>query len=191
MLTFAGLWGVPYLVQVHDLERSHVAVFTTTMLLGFAVGGPLLGALSDRMGRRKRPYPGAALVHTLCRGVFLFVDVLPAAALYLLFAAIGFSAGGIIIGFAFAREANHPGAAGTVGGGVNMAVLGFAAIQQSTMGWILDRNWQGAMVDGARIYDAAAYHAAFLWLLVSAAGAVLAVALTRETHCRLRFDSAA
>jgi len=191
VLTFAGLWGVPYLVQVHGLERSHAAVFTTTMLLGFAVGGPLLGALSDRMGRRKWPYLGAALVNAVCWGVFLFVDALPATALYLLFAGIGFSAGGIIIGFAFAREANHPGAAGTVGGVVNMAVLGFAAIQQSAMGWILDRNWQGAMLDGARIYDAAAYHAAFVWLLVSAAGAVLALALTRETYCRLRFDSAA
>ncbi|MDP3419334.1 MAG: MFS transporter [Thiobacillus sp.] len=191
VLTFAGLWGVPYLVQVHGLERSHAAVFTTTMLLGFAVGGPLLGALSDRMGRRKWPYLGAALVHAVCWGVFLFVDALPATALYLLFAGIGFSAGGIIIGFAFAREANHPGAAGTVGGVVNMAVLGFAAIQQSAMGWILDRNWQGAMLDGARIYDAAAYHAAFVWLLVSAVGAVLALVLTRETYCRLRFDSAA
>jgi len=189
VLTFAGLWGVPFLVQVHGLERSHAAVFTTTMLLGFAVGGPLLGALSDRIGRRKLPYLGAALVHALCWVFFLLVDGLPASALYLLFAAIGFSAGGIIIGFAFSREVNHPGAAGTVGGVVNMAVLGFAAIQQSAMGWILDRNWQGAMVEGARIYDAAAYHAAFTWLAVSAVGALLAVALTRETYCRLRFDA--
>jgi sugar phosphate permease len=189
VLTFAGLWGVPFLVQVHGLERSHAAVFTTTMLLGFAVGGPLLGALSDRIGRRKLPYLGAASVHALCWVFFLLVDNLPASALYLLFAAIGFSAGGIIIGFAFSREVNHPGAAGTVGGVVNMAVLGFAAIQQSAMGWILDRNWQGAMVEGARIYDAAAYHAAFTWLAVSAVGALLAVALTRETYCRLRFDA--
>lgn len=189
VLTFAGLWGVPYLVQVHGLERSHAALFTTTMLLGFAIGGPLLGALSDRMGRRKLPYLGATLVHALCWVSFLVIDKPSAAVLYGLFAAIGFSAGGLIIGFAFAREANHPGAAGTVGGVVNMAVLGFAAIQQSAMGWILDRNWQGAMIEGARIYDAAAYHAAFLWLAISALGAVLAVALTRETYCRLRFDS--
>jgi len=189
VLTFAGLWGVPFLVQVYGLERSHAAVFTATMLLGFAVGGPMLGALSDRIGRRKLPYLGAALVHALCWVFFLLVDGLPASALYLLFAAIGFSAGGIIIGFAFSREVNHPGAAGTVGGVVNMAVLGFAAIQQSAMGWILDRNWQGAMVEGARIYDAAAYHAAFTWLAVSAVGALLAVALTRETYCRLRFEA--
>jgi MFS family permease len=159
------------------------------MLLGFAIGGPLLGALSDRMGRRKLPYLGAALAHALGWALFLLVDDPGAAALYMLFAAIGLSAGGIIIGFAFAREVNHPGAAGTVGGVVNMAVLGFAAIQQSAMGWILDRNWRGAMIDGARVYDAAAYHAAFLWLAISALGAVLAVSLTRETQCRMRFDS--
>ena len=189
VLTFAGLWGVPYLVQVHGLERSHAAGFTTAMLLGFAIGGPLLGALSDRVGRRKLPYLGAAFVHAIGWALFLLTDDHSASALTLLFALIGFSAGGLIIGFAFAREVNHPGAAGTVGGVVNMAVLGFAAIQQSAVGWILDRNWQGAMIEGARIYDAAAYHAAFLWLAISGVGAVLAVALTRETYCRLRFDS--
>jgi sugar phosphate permease len=189
VLTFAGLWGVPYLVQVHGLERSHAALFTTTMLLGFAVGGPLLGALSDRVGRRKLPYLGAAFVHALGWMIFLLAPDLPATARHALFAAIGFSAGGLIIGFAFAREVTHPGAAGTVGGVVNMAVLGFAALQQSAMGWILDRNWQGAMIEGARVYDAAAYHAAFLWLAVSAVGAVVFVSLTRETGCRLRFDS--
>ncbi len=189
VLTFAGLWGVPYLVHVHGLERSHAAVFTMIMLLGFAIGGPLLGALSDRMGRRKLPYLGATLVHALCWVSFLVIDRLPVTALYGLFAAIGLSAGSLIIGFAFAREVNHPGAAGTAGGVVNMAVLGFAAIQQSAMGWTLDRNWQDTMIGGARIYDAAAYHAAFLWLAISALGAVLAVTLTRETYCRLRFDS--
>jgi MFS family permease len=189
VLTFAGLWGVPYLVQVHGLERSHAAAFTTTMLLGFAIGGPLLGALSDRMGRRKLPYLGAAIVHALGWLSFLLTDDYSATALTLLFAVIGFSAGGLIIGFAFSREVNHPGAAGTAGGVVNMAVLGFAALQQSAVGWILDRNWQGTLAEGVRIYDAAAYHAAFLWLAISAFGAVLFVALTRETYCRLRFDS--
>ncbi len=189
VLTFAGLWGVPYLVQVHDMERSQAAGFTTAMLLGFAIGGPLLGGLSDRVGRRKLPYLGAALVHAVGWIAFLLFPGLPAAALYLLFAGIGFSAGGIIIGFAFSREVNHPGAAGTVGGVINMAVLGFAAIQQSAIGWLLDRNWSGAMDEGARVYGAAAYHAAFVWLAVSALGAIACLALTRETHCRLRFDS--
>ncbi|MHB1354042.1 MAG: MFS transporter [Thiobacillus sp.] len=188
VLTFAGLWGVPYLVQVHGMTRSGAAGFTTTMLLGFALGGLLLGSLSDRLQRRKPPYLGAAVVHACGWLGFLFLPQASTPSLYLLFALIGFSAGGLIIGFAFAREVNHPGVAGTVGGVVNMAVLGFAAIQQSGVGWILDRQWAGGGVAGARIYDAAAYHDAFLWLGVSALGAVVCVALTRETHCRLRVD---
>lgn len=56
------------------------------------------------------------------------------------------------------------------------------------MGWILYRTWQAALPDGARIYDAAC-HAAFLWQAISALGAVVSVALMRETYCRLRFDA--
>ena len=148
-----------------------------------ALRHPVLVKLGVRNVGRRRGRTALIVV-----GLMLGTTIV-ATALTLLFAVIGFSAGGLIIGFAFSREVNHPGAAGTVGGVVNMAVLGFAAIQQSAMGWILDRNWQGALLEGARIYDAAAYHAAFLWLAVSAAAAVLFVALTRETYCRLRFDA--
>jgi hypothetical protein len=137
----------------------------------------------------KRLPLGATLASALGWAVFLFVPDLPATALYLLFAVIGFSAGSLIIGFAFAREVNHPGAAGTAGGVINMSVLGFAAIQQSALSWILDRNGNGVAVEGVRLYDAAAYHAAFLWRAISAAGAVVSVTLTRETPCRLRFDA--
>jgi hypothetical protein len=66
---------------------------------------------------------------------------------------------------------------------------GFSALRQSAVVWILDRNWQGALVGGVCIYDAVAYHAAFLWLAISAFGAAVFVALTRKTCCRLRFDS--
>ena len=186
VLTFAGLWGVPYLMQVHGMERSQAASFTTAMLFGFAFGGPVLGAISDRMEQRKRPYLAATIVNALGWAAFLLFDGLPPTLAYLLFATIGFTAGSLIIGFAFAREVNHPGAASTVAGVVNMSVLSFAAIQQSGMGWILDRNWKGFMLEGARIYDAAAYQAAFLWLAVSALLSAVSVALTRETYCQLR-----
>ena len=59
VLVFAGLWGVPYLTQVHGIGRSHAAALTSTMLIAWAVGGPTLGAMSDRLGRRKLPYLAA------------------------------------------------------------------------------------------------------------------------------------
>lgn len=184
LLTFAGLWGVPYLTQIYGLERSQAALLTSTMLLAWAIGGPSLGALSDRIQRRKPPYLLANAATALLWGIFLFAD-LPRFLLYPLFAAIGFTSGGLIIGFAFAREANHPAVAGTVGGVVNMSILGFAAILQPLLGAILDRSWDGALVAGVPVYSAQAYFSAFAWLFACALLSVVALLPVRDTHCKV------
>lgn len=185
LLVFAGLWGVPYLTQIHGLERSQAALLTSTMLLAWAVGGPTLGALSDRIKRRKPPYLLANLCAALLWGIFLFAGI-PYPLLYVLFAAVGFCSGGLIIGFAFAREVNDPAVAGTAGGVVNMSIVGFAAILQPLLGWILDRHWDGSMLADIPIYDADAYFAAFAWLFACALLSVLALLPVRETRCRMR-----
>ncbi len=191
VLVFAGLWGVPYLTQVYGIDRSHAAALTSTMLVAWAVGGPTLGAMSDRLGRRKLPYMIANVASATLWGVFLFWGDIPRMYLYPLFAAIGFTSGAMIIGFAHSREANHPGATGAVAGVVNMGPLGFAAVMQPLLGSILDGHWNGLLVNGVRIYDAGAYSAAFLWLFLSSCLSVAAVYFTRETYCRVgEFDEA-
>lgn len=187
VLTFAGLWGVPYLTQIYQLDRTTAATITSTMLIAWALGGPALGGISDRLGRRKLPYLFSSFFAALFWGVFLFVE-LPYLLLYPLVALIGFSSAGLIIGFAFAREVNHPGASGAVGGVVNMSVLGIAAIMQPVLGSILDRGWEGALVNGARVYGESAYLSAFSWFLASTALAVIMVQFTTESYCRIRED---
>ena len=48
-------------------------------------------------------------------------------------------------------------------------------------GWLLDRNWTGAMADGARVYDRAAYETAFLTLVGCGIAALVAALLLKET----------
>ena len=184
VLVFAGLWGVPFLTQVHGLDRGQAAAMTSTMLVAWAVGGPLAGALSDRLEKRKRPYLLVNSVSAALWGIFL-VAPLSSGALYVLFAAIGLTSGGVIIGFAHARETNHPGASGAVAGMVNMGILGMASIMQPVLGGILDRHWDGTLIAAARVYNAQAYSAAFFWFFASAALSVLMVTFTKETHCRM------
>jgi sugar phosphate permease len=185
LLVFAGLWGVPYLTQIYGLERSQSALLTSTMLLAWATGGPALGALSDRIKRRKPPYLVANICAALMWGIFLF-GTTPYPLLFPLFAAIGFCSGGLIIGFAFAREVNNPAVAGTVGGVVNMSILGFAAILQPLLGWVLDCHWDGRLLAGAPLYSAEAYFAAFAWLFGCALLSIVAMIPVRETHCLMR-----
>ena len=184
VLVFAGLWGVPYLTQVYHLETSEAALITSAMLLSLALSGPINGAISDRLGRRKLPYLISTILTTTFWVIFLVVD-LPTLMLFPLLSAIGLTTGAMIIGFATAREVNHPGAAGAVGGVVNMSVLGIASILQPVLGKILDSHWQGTMVDGARVYNEAAYNAAFFWLVVCAALSIIMIAFSKETYCRM------
>ena len=67
------------------------------------------------------------------------------------------------------------------------SILG-AMILQPAIGWLLDRNWQGGLAGGVRIYDLAAYRSGFVLIIVLSTLSVLACALTSETHCRQAAD---
>ena len=63
------------------------------------------------------------------------------------------------------------------------SILG-AMILQPAIGWMLDRNWQGALVGEVRIYDLAAYRSGFVLIIAFSLLTVLSVGFTTETHCR-------
>ncbi|GAB4175610.1 MAG: MFS transporter [Rhodocyclaceae bacterium] len=184
MLTFAGLWGVPYLRQVHGLTAREAAALTSAMLIAWAVGGPVLGTWSERIGRRKPLYVGCAVVATLGWSTIVAAPALPLPLLVPVLLVLGFVSGCIIIGFAFAKESVPLSLAGTASGVNNMGTMSGGMVLQPAVGWMLDRYWQGATAGGARIYDAAAYRAGFAlmaaWVIVSLA----AISMARETGCR-------
>src|SRR5262249_35429508 len=53
MLAFAALWAVPYLTTLHGIDRAAAAGVVSFMFAGWAVGAPLMGWLSDRIGARR------------------------------------------------------------------------------------------------------------------------------------------
>ncbi|MGB8424972.1 MAG: hypothetical protein WCD88_04255 [Desulfobacterales bacterium] len=49
----------------------------------------------------------------------------------------------------------------TVPGLINRGVIMGPTLLQPAVGWMLDRGWNGQMLNGTRIYDLAAYHGGF------------------------------
>ena len=90
----------------------------------------------------------------------------------------------MILAFALVREANPPGTTGAAYGLVNTCVVGSGAVFQPLIGWLLDADWDGTLLAGARVYAEATYRMA-LWTLpaISSVG-VLAALLMREPERR-------
>lgn len=184
ILAFAGLWGVPFLATHYGLSTATSAAIASTMLICYAVGGILLGSLSDRICLRKPFLVFGSVISLLCWLPLLFVPDLHLWLLIALVIVIGLAGGAVIVSFACLRESVPPALAGTVSGVCNMGSMGGGMILQPMVGWMLDLQWRGTFAGGVRTYDLAAYRSGFILIAVFAALAVLASLFTAETGYR-------
>jgi MFS family permease len=184
VLAFSGLWGVPFLVTHYGLSPTRAAAATTTLLVAWAVGGPILGWLSDRTGRRKPLYIGGCVLALACWGLVVYVPDLPIPALVALLIVAGLSSGCMIISFAFVKESVPGHLSGTVTGMTNMGVMMGPMLLQPAIGWVLDQNWRGGLEDGIRVYSLGAFQAGFGLMVAWAVLSVVLLLFARETFCR-------
>ncbi len=176
MLTFGGLWAVPFVMTVYGVERAAAASLASLLFLGWGLGAPVNGWLSDRLGLRRLPMLVSSLVATLAMAAIVGIHGLSFATLGILFFVNGFASCSMILAFALVREHNPPGTTGAAYGLVNTFVVGSGAIFQPLVGWLLDLGWDGTLAAGARVYTEETYRTA-LWTLpaVSALGIVSAL----------------
>ncbi len=184
VLTFGGLWGVPYLSTHHGLSTARAAALNSAMLVAWAVGGPVFGGISDRIGRRKPLYFGGCALSLIAWAVAFFVPHPPFPLLAASLLGAGFASGCMIIGFAFAKESVPRRLTGTVNGVINMGVMLGPTLLQPAVGWMLDRNWDGHTVAGMRVYNIEAYQAGFTLMISWAVLSFILLFFTRETYCR-------
>lgn len=182
LFAFGALWGVPYLMETYQLPRSIAAFSTSLMLIGWGVGAPLIGWVSDHFRTRKRPFIISSATALVSISLLLYGPGLSLWMVNVLLFLNGVSSAGMVVAFAAIRENNEEHAAGSAMALLNMAVILSGAVLQPLIGWLLDMNWQGGFEAGRKVYSAAAYDAVF-WVLPCVAGLTLIMALImRETH---------
>ena len=190
LLGFAGLWGVPYFVATLGIDRTAAASITSMVFVGWGVGAPLIGWASDRIGRRRSPFILGLVICTAGMSAIVAFPGLPIPALMALCFACGFGGASQIAGFAAAREHTPVAFSGTALGLVNGIVTGAGALFQPLLGWLLDLNWQGRLVDGARVYDPSAYRIAFGAIIAGCVIGLVCALAQRETYCKPIDDNA-
>ena len=176
---FDMIWGVRYLQDAHGFDYGSAVMRSATVPFGWIIGCPLLGLLSDRLGRRKPVIIGAAAVLFACLAWILYgpVGVLPP---YVLGLVAGIVSGSAMLPYTIIKEANPPQFGGTATGVVNFLNFTFSALLGPVFGWRLLR------VSGGERMDLADYQIAFKPLLFGVAVAILLVLLLKETGAAVR-----
>ena len=184
LMAFGGLWAVPYMIAAHGLSRPTAAMAASMVMVGWGIGAPLNGWVSDRIGRRKTPLTTGILLGGGALMTVIYAPGLPLPIIFALLVLTGFGASSSIICYALARENNPAPIGATAMATVNAMTMLAGAFGQPLIGWLLDANWTGTVQNGVPVYAVATYQTAFLSLAVVWGLALVACVLVRETGCR-------
>ncbi|HEX2641271.1 MAG TPA: MFS transporter [Pyrinomonadaceae bacterium] len=172
---FDMIWGVRYLQEAHGFDYGSAVMRSAAVPFGWIIGCPLLGYISDRIGRRKPVIIGGAFVLLVCLGWILFGQpgVLPP---YVLAIIAGIASGAAMLPYTVIKEVNPPQFGGTATGVVNFLNFTFSALLGPVFGWVLQ-----SVSGGAGTMELNHYQLAFFPLLIGVAIAILLTFVLGET----------
>lgn len=188
---FAELWGIPYLSHAHGLTHAGANFCNSVLFLGFTIGAPLMGFISDKLKRRKLPMLIGATGAAIVMMIILYMPGLNSTSLSILMFILGLLYSVQSIVFAVGREVSPKEAAGTAIAMTNMIVMIGAMFLQPLVGRLLDWSLMQretllpanmAVDKMQQLYTAADYQFA---LSIIPLGILIAAVLTfflRETH---------
>lgn len=184
---FLDLWGIPYLKAVHHLTPEQAASAVSWTFIGWIIAGPSIGALSDKIKRRRSPLILAAFMSTIFLSVIFYIPGLSLSTLYVLFFFVGIFCGAHPLCFALGKENSPLRFSGTAVAVTNTLIMLGGMIFQPVVGKLLDKHAVNiVMQDGVPLYNASDYNYA---LTVIPIGLILAIILSfflKETYCESR-----
>ncbi|MDP3561394.1 MAG: MFS transporter [Legionellaceae bacterium] len=179
---FGELWGKSYLEYAHHLTKEHAATTISMMFLGWGIGAPLSGYISDHTGRRILPLVIGGLLSLLCISIILYVPQLSYFSLNTLMFLYGIFSSVEIIVFVMAKENSGALLSSTVFAVVNMIVTLGGVILQPLVGTLLDMVSDNHLIGGVHIYTTRDYQIALTVIPIS-------MVLMIITTCFLRDNS--
>ena len=177
---FDMIWGVRFLQEAHGMDYGSAVMRSATVPFGWIIGCPLLGFLSDRIGRRKPVIIGSGLVLFACLAWILYgkAGVFPP---YVLGLVAGIASGAAMLPYTVIKEANPPEFGGTAAGVVNFLNFTFSALLGPVFAWVLQ-----SVSGGAPRMELQDYQSAFTPLLYGVAIAILLTFVLKETGPAVR-----
>lgn len=181
---FCGLWGVPFLMFKMGLAKATAANYISLVFVGWAIASPLWGIFSNRIGLRKPPLLLGGIGALITSLFFIYAPIKSGWIMQILLFLFGIFSSGFLPAFAVAKELCSKRYVATGLSFMNMMNMVGIALAQPIIGFILDKLWQGEIVDKVRVYPLEAYHIALSLLPIGIMISLLILPLIKETHCQ-------
>ena len=168
LTAFAELWGIKFVQAVYGFKPDQAALASSMVFLGWFVGSPFAGWLSDHIRSRRKPiivstFLSAILITLVILDPFHFTHGMLCLFLFLFGAVSSFE----VICFAISRESNPHHLAATALAFTNFIVMLGGLLFQPLIGFLLDLFWKGSMAEGIRTYSTFTYKTVFMLIPIS------------------------
>jgi MFS family permease len=179
--TILGMtWGVRFLQEARGHEFETAVTLAAAIPLGWMIGCPLLGFISDRLGRRKPVIFGGTIMLLAVVTWVLFgnPEILRGHTVGIL---MGIASGAAMLPYTVIKEANPPQLGGTATGVVNFLNFTFSALLGPVFGARLVE-----LPEGDTTLALAHYQAGFKPLLYGIIVALILTVFLKETGPAIR-----
>lgn len=163
---FSALWGVPSLVNIHNLSLSDSTRAISFIFIGIAIGGPFIGYFGSKLKNKQ-------LLMTICGFIcacLMYMVIYVQSPSFIFLATSLFLCGLFsccyLLSFTIANEIVSPNLSGTTMGLINMITMTSALIMQPVMGYLVSLDGIIGMKEGAPLYPIVGYERACLAIVV-------------------------
>lgn len=188
MVVFAALWGISYLSAEYHITIQKASLALAMIWLGLGITSPIIGGLSDRLGRRCILLIAVKIIGLISMCFLLYGKNIPFTLTLVFLFFIGSSAAGQALSFAVVNDINRRESVGTAIGFNNMALVVGGLILQPLASWLIHFFWDGATANGVPVYSLHAYkNAMFILPLTYLLAIIMSIFFIKETYCKQEY----
>ena len=157
----AAMWGNTFMEKAGGYTAEEASFATIVLALGWLLGSPIMGVLSDRWGSRRRPLMIGSIGGGVAMCILLWPGYLGYAGLLVMMFVGGLFTSTQVVCFAASMEVAPKPLRGTATACCNFITMMIAAVLQIWIGWVLTtevrffHHFAKSKIDPAHLLDTA------------------------------------